>query len=79
MIPTGLDAPKDVRPQHLVAVFIVAPSGEAHLVSVTPTNNGGYNKHLRDELEQMTRSRWQPASLDGVAVADTVPYVVDLP
>jgi len=79
VIPTGLDAPKGVQPRHIVAMFIVAPSGEAHLVSVTQTSDGGYNRHLRDELEQMTRSRWQPASLDGVAVADTVPVVMDLP
>jgi periplasmic protein TonB len=78
-IVAGLDAPKDARPRHLVAVFIVAPTGDAKLVSFTQTNDGGLNRRLKDEFEQMTRSRWQPAALDGVSVPDTVSYVVELP
>ncbi len=78
-IVAGLDAPKDARPRHLVAIFIVASTGEAKFVSFTQTNNGGLNRQLRDEFEQMTRSRWQPAALDGVSVPDTVAYVVELP
>jgi hypothetical protein len=79
MIPAGLDAPKDARPRRVVATFFVTPLGDAKLVSVTQTNDGGLNKRLRDEFEQMTRSRWQPAALDGIAVADTMSYIVDLP
>jgi hypothetical protein len=78
-IVAGLDAPKDAHPRHLVAVFIVDPSGDAKLVSFTQTNDGGLNRRLKDEFEQMTRSRWQPAALDGVSVPDTVSYVVELP
>jgi hypothetical protein len=78
-IPVGLDAPKDARPRHLTAIFIVAADGSARLVSFTPTNDGGYNHRLHDAFEQMTRPRWQPAALNGVAVADTVAYDVYLP
>lgn len=63
----------------IVAVFFVSLTGEAKLVSVTQTNDGGLNRRLRDEFEQMTRSRWQPAALDGVSVADTIAYTVELP
>lgn len=78
-IVAGLDAPKAARPRHLIAVFIVDPGGDAKLVSFTQTNDGGLNRRLKDEFEQMTRSRWQPAALDGVSVPDTVSYVVELP
>ena len=78
-IPVGLDAPKDARPRHLTAIFIVAADGSARLVSFTPTSDGGYNHRLHDAFEQMTRPKWQAAALNGVAVADTVAYDVYLP
>jgi len=78
-IAAGLDAPKDVHPRRLVAIFLVASSGDAKLMSFTQTNDGGFNRRLRDEFEQMTRSRWQPAALNGIAVPDTVDYVIELP
>ena len=78
-IVAGLDAAKSVRPRHLVAIFLVASTGDAKLLSFTQTNDGGLNRRLRDEFEQMTRSRWQPAALDGISVPDTIAYDVELP
>jgi periplasmic protein TonB len=74
-----LDAPKNARPRHVTVVFIVGSTGEAKVASFTPTSDGSLNRRLREDFEQMTRTRWQPAQLDGVAVADTIVVPIDLP
>ena len=79
MIPAGLGAPRGVRPRHITAVFLITATGDAKLANFTTTNDGSFNRRLRDDFEQMTHGRWQPATLDGVAVPDTVQFTVDFP
>ncbi len=73
----GLDAPHNVHPSHLDAVFEVSAGGDARLLSCTPTNDGGFNRRLREEL---TGTRFHPAVLpNGTPVIDTVQLSIDLP
>jgi periplasmic protein TonB len=72
----GLDAPRNIRPSHLDIVFEVTEHGEAKLLSFTQTNDGGFNRRLRDELSE---TRFHAAALpDGTPVRDTVDVTIDL-
>jgi periplasmic protein TonB len=72
----GLDAPRNIRPSHLDIVFEVSEHGEAKLLSFTQTNDGGFNRRLRDELSE---TRFHAAALpDGTPVRDTVDVTIDL-
>jgi hypothetical protein len=73
----GLDAPHNIRPSHLDAVFEVSAHGNARVLSCTATNDGGFNRRLREEL---TGTRFHAAALpDGTPVMDTVHVAIDLP
>ena len=72
----GLDAPRNVHPSHLDAVFEVTETGAARLLSFTSTSDGGFNRRLRDEL---SGTRFHAAALsDGTRVMDTVRVSFDL-
>jgi hypothetical protein len=72
----GLDAPRNIHPSHLDVVFEVTEHGEAKLLSFTQTNDGGFNRRLRDELSE---TRFHAAALpDGTPVRDTVDVTIDL-
>ena len=72
----GLDAPRNIRPSHLDIVFEVTEHGDAKLLSFTQTNDGGFNRRLRDELSE---TRFHAAALpDGTPVRDTVDVTIDL-
>lgn len=72
----GLDAPHNIRPSHLDAVFEVTEHGDARLLSFTQTNDGGFNRRLRDEL---SGTRFHAAALpNGTPVRDTVQVSFDL-
>jgi periplasmic protein TonB len=72
----GLDAPHNIRPSHLDVVFEVSEHGDAKLLSFTQTNDGGFNRRLRDELSE---TRFHAAALpDGTPVRDTVDVTIDL-
>jgi periplasmic protein TonB len=72
----GLDAPRNIRPSHLDVVFEVTEHGDAKLLSFTQTNDGGFNRRLRDELSE---TRFHAAAMpDGTPVRDTVDVTIDL-
>jgi periplasmic protein TonB len=72
----GLDAPRNIHPSHLDIVFEVTEHGDAKLLSFTQTNDGGFNRRLRDELSE---TRFHAAALpDGTPVRDTVDVTIDL-
>lgn len=75
ILPPSLGDPPRDRPFHLVATFEVSERGEGHLLSMTQSKDGGFNRRVREDLEMF---RFKPAMLpNGTPVKDTVEVVVD--
>jgi hypothetical protein len=71
----SVDPPKHPRPFHLVAVFEVAASGVARLLSVNKADDGDFNRKMHDHLLE---TEFRPATLaNGTPVADTVVVTAD--
>jgi periplasmic protein TonB len=70
-----VDPPKHPRPFHLVAVFEVSETGAARLLSVNKSDDGDFNRKIRDHLLE---THFKPATrLDGTPVRDTVEIIGD--
>ena len=64
-----LPVPGKVRPYKLVAYFEVDTAGRARLLAFNPSNDGSYNKRIRDMLNEI---RFRPGTRpDGRPVIDT--------
>ncbi|MEO6444659.1 MAG: hypothetical protein ABIZ91_11130, partial [Gemmatimonadaceae bacterium] len=64
-----LPVPGKVRPYKMTAYFEVDTLGNARLLAFNPSNDGGYNKRIREMLSEI---RFRAATrLDGRAVIDT--------
>ncbi|MCC6773558.1 MAG: hypothetical protein IT360_20410 [Gemmatimonadaceae bacterium] len=72
-----LPVPGKVRPYKLVAYFEVDTTGNARLLAFNPSNDGGYNKRIREMLSEI---RFRPATRpDGRAVVDTAVVTAEAP
>ncbi len=72
-----LPVPSKVRPYRLKAYFDVDEKGKATLIAFNPSRDDGYNKRIREMLQEM---RWRPAvRKDGTAVRDTVEFNAEAP
>lgn len=72
-----IPVPSRVRPYKLKAYFDVDEKGNATLLAFNPSNDGGYNKRLREMLGEM---RFRPAvRRDGTPVRDTVEFQAEAP
>lgn len=72
-----LPVPNKVRPYKLVAYFEVDTTGNARLLAFNPSNDGGYNKRIREMLGEI---RFRPATRpDGRAVMDTAVVTAEAP
>jgi periplasmic protein TonB len=72
-----IPVPRNVRPYRMVAYFDVDERGTAKLLSFNPSNDGGYNRRIRDMLSEI---RFRPAvRRDGTAVRDTAMIVAEAP
>jgi hypothetical protein len=71
----SIEPPKHPRPFHLVAVFEVAASGVARLLSVNKADDGDFNRKMH---ERLLETEFRPATLaNGTPVADTVEVTAD--
>ena len=72
-----IPVPSKVRPYRLKAYFDVDEKGIAVLIAFNPSNDGGYNRRIREMLGEM---RWRPAvRKDGTPVRDTVEFNAEAP
>ena len=72
-----LPVPGKVRPYKLVAYFEVDTLGHSKLLSFNPSNDGGYNKRVREMLSEI---RFRPAVRgNGRPVLDTAIVTADAP
>jgi len=72
-----LPVPNKVRPYKLVAYFEVDTTGSARLLAFNPSNDGGYNKRIREMLSEI---RFRPATKpDGRPVVDTAVVTAEAP
>lgn len=72
-----LDIPRKVRPYSLIAYYDVDERGNAKLLGFNETSDRGFNRRLREVLEDV---RFRPAvRLDGRAVRDTGTFAIDYP
>ena len=72
-----LPVPGRVRPYNMVAYFAVDEKGNSRLIGFNPSNDGGYNKRLREMLGEI---RFRPAVLkNGMPVADTAVVRAEAP
>ncbi|MEO7966233.1 MAG: hypothetical protein ABIT38_20215, partial [Gemmatimonadaceae bacterium] len=64
-----LPVPGKVRPYKMIAYFEVDTMGNAKLLAFNPSNDGGYNKRIREMLGEI---RFRPATrVNGRPVVDT--------
>lgn len=72
-----LPVPGKVRPYKLVAYFEVDTLGNSRLLAFNPSNDGGYNKRIREMLSEI---RFRPATRpDGRPVLDTAIVTAEAP
>ena len=72
-----LPVPGKVRPYKMVAYFEVDTLGNARLIAFNPSNDGGYNRRIREMLGEI---RFRPATrLDGRPVVDTAVVTAEAP
>lgn len=72
-----LPVPGKVRPYKLIAYFEVDTSGVARLLAFNPSNDGGYNKRIREMLSEI---RFRPATRpNGRPVVDTAVVTAEAP
>lgn len=72
-----LPVPNKVRPYKMVAYFEVDTLGNARLIAFNPSNDGGYNRRIREMLGEI---RFRPATrLDGRPVVDTAVVTAEAP
>jgi len=72
-----LPVPGKVRPYKLVAYFEVDTTGNARLLAFNPSNDGGYNKRIREMLSEI---RFRPATRpNGRPVLDTAIVTAEAP
>jgi hypothetical protein len=72
-----LPVPSKVRPYKMVAYFEVDTTGTARLLAFNPSNDGGYNKRVREMLLEI---RFRPAvRRDGRPVLDTAIVTAEAP
>jgi protein TonB len=72
-----LPVPNKVRPYKLVAYFEVDTTGSARLIAFNPSNDGGYNRRIREMLSEI---RFRPATRpDGRPVLDTAVVTAEAP
>jgi len=72
-----LPVPGKVRPYKLVAYFEVDTTGSARLLAFNPSNDGGYNKRIREMLSEI---RFRPATRpNGRPVLDTAVVTAEAP
>ena len=72
-----LPVPGRVRPYRMVAYFDVDEKGNSQLIGFNPSNDGGYNRRLKDMLNEI---RFRPAVLkNGTPVRDTAVIRAEAP
>lgn len=72
-----LPVPSKVRPYKLVAYFEVDTIGNARLLAFNPSNDGGYNRRIREMLNEI---RFRPGTRpDGRPVLDTAVVTAEAP
>ena len=72
-----MPVPSKVRPYTMVAWFDVDEKGKATLIAFNPSKDGGYNRRIRETLQEY---RFRPAVRpDGTPVRDTVSVTVAVP
>lgn len=72
-----IPVPRGVRPYRMVAYFDVDEKGNAKLLTFNPSNDGGYNRRIREMLAEI---RFRPAlRRDGTPVRDTAMIVAEAP
>lgn len=72
-----LPVPGKVRPYKLVAYFEVDTLGNARLLAFNPSNDGGYNRRIREMLGEI---RFRPATrTNGRPVVDTAVVTAEAP
>jgi hypothetical protein len=72
-----IPVPNRVRPYKLVAQFEVDERGNARLITFNPTRDSGYNRKIREMLNEV---RFRAATrADGTAVKDTAYITAEAP
>jgi hypothetical protein len=72
-----MPVPSKVRPYTMVAWFEVDERGKATLIAFNPSKDSGYNRRIRETLQEY---RFRPAVRpDGTPVRDTVSVTVSVP
>jgi hypothetical protein len=72
-----LPVPNKVRPYKMTAYFEVDTLGNAKLLAFNPSNDGGYNRRVRDMLSEI---RFRPAVRgNGRPVLDTAIVTAEAP
>jgi periplasmic protein TonB len=72
-----LPVPGKVRPYKMVAYFEVDTLGNAKLLAFNPSNDGGYNKRIKEMLGEI---RFRPATrVNGRPVVDTAVVTAEAP
>ena len=72
-----MPVPNRVRPYTMVAWFDVDERGKATLIAFNPSKDNGYNRRIRETLQEY---RFRPAVRpDGTPVRDTVSVTVSVP
>ena len=72
-----LPVPGKVRPYKMIAYFEVDTLGNARLLAFNPSNDGGYNKRIREMLSEI---RFRPATRpNGRPVVDTAVVTAEAP
>ena len=72
-----LPVPKKVRPYKMIAYFEVDTLGNSRLLTFNPSNDGGYNRRVREMLSEI---RFRPAvRVDGRPVLDTAVVTAEAP
>lgn len=72
-----LPVPGKVRPYKMIAYFEIDTLGNARLLAFNPSNDGGYNRRIREMLSEI---RFRPATRpDGRPVVDTAIVTAEAP
>ncbi len=72
-----LPVPGKVRPYKMIAYFEVDTLGNAKLLAFNPSNDGGYNKRIKEMLGEI---RFRPATrMNGRPVVDTAVVTAEAP
>jgi hypothetical protein len=72
-----LPVPNKVRPYKMIAYFEVDTLGNSRLLTFNPSNDGGYNRRVREMLSEI---RFRPAvRFNGRPVVDTAVVTAEAP